>query len=228
MNCRACAPSGPFAAISPIRLVEHLDRHIELFRESAVRTRQRLEHDLNRRASLQARHLRLDVRQHADLRRRARLAPQPIEMTQNFVDVVDGIDRRVEPDERIARAHRQPRIDEQPSSPSDRRSDGWAASRDDSVPARPTSVRALPLRFSLRAAKMSSCTSISLAIAAAITPVSPRPIRCASAAFALQQLIFHRPARQQREVCEYTVVDVVVDPHHIDRRRRCLDVSGWS
>ena len=62
--------------------------------------------------------------------------------------------------------------------------------------------------------KISSCTSQSLARAAAITPVSPRPMRSTSPFDARKQAILQVTHRQRSDRREDVEIDVVVDAHH--------------
>ena len=58
-----------------------------------------------------------------------------------------------------------------------RSSTGWFGwSRDESVPGKPSVVRARVTQWHFLATKISSCVSNSLARAAAMTPVSARPV----------------------------------------------------
>ena len=81
--------------------------------QRALGAGQALKQDFDRRAALQAGQLRLDVREHADLRRRAGGAAQLVEVPQHGGDVVDRVDRRVEADQGVARRQRQPPVDQQ-------------------------------------------------------------------------------------------------------------------
>ena len=72
-----------------------------------------MKQDFHRRAALQARQLGFDVREHADLRRRADRPPQFVQVPQQNLDVVDRVDRRIDADQGIARSQRQPPINQQ-------------------------------------------------------------------------------------------------------------------
>ena len=66
-----------------IGVIEQIDGDVEFaIRLRALGAGQALEHDLDRRAALQAGELRLDVGEHADLRRRAGRAAKLVEMVQ--------------------------------------------------------------------------------------------------------------------------------------------------
>ena len=93
--------------------VELVDGEVELLAQRALGTGEALEEDLDRGAALEARELRLDVGEHADLRRRAGVAAQAVEVGEQAGDVVDGVDRRVETDEAVAGAEAQAGVDEQ-------------------------------------------------------------------------------------------------------------------
>ena len=72
-----------------------------------LRSRQALEEDLDGSAPFEAGELRLDVGQHANLRRRSGPLPDRIEQPQQPVDVFHRVDGRIDADERVARAEGQ-------------------------------------------------------------------------------------------------------------------------
>ena len=97
-------PQRPPFVHDPISAIEQIDRNVKLASERAGGAGQALKQDFNRGAALQARQLRLDVAEHADLGRHAVRAPQLVEMRERRRHVLHVVDGRIQADERIAGA----------------------------------------------------------------------------------------------------------------------------
>ena len=67
----------------PVAAVEQVDGDVELRQWRALGAGEALEQDLDRRAALEAGELRLDVGEDADLRRRAGVAAQRVDVLED-------------------------------------------------------------------------------------------------------------------------------------------------
>ena len=90
-----------------VAVVEQIDGNVELAQVGRLGAGQALEQDFDRRTAFEAGQLRLDVGQHADLRRHAGPASQRVEQPQQRVDVFDRVDGRIDADEGVAGSQRQ-------------------------------------------------------------------------------------------------------------------------
>ncbi len=90
-----------------VAVVQQIDTDVELQKVGALGAGEALEHHFDGRAVFQAGQLRLDVGQHANLRRSAGAAAEGVEVAQDAADVLHGIHGRVDADEGVARPQRQ-------------------------------------------------------------------------------------------------------------------------
>ena len=90
-----------------IAVVEQIDGDVELGQVGVFGSCQALKQHLERSPAVEAGQLRLDVGEHANLRRDPRASPHRIEQLQQAFDIFDCVDGRVDAQERVARGERQ-------------------------------------------------------------------------------------------------------------------------
>ena len=87
--------------------VEEVDRHVKLGSERRFGASEALKKDLDRGAGIEGGKLRLDVGEDTDLCRSAGMATEAVEEPEHRRHVLDGVDRRIDAEQRVAGGHRQ-------------------------------------------------------------------------------------------------------------------------